>query len=71
MVVLRLVGLIGRKLIGGTWAGSMAGSWYIINKNKYMVLLSFSNGLISDNGTERRTSKNDRSRKYFPLDRSS
>lgn len=26
-----------RKLIGVTWAGSLGGSWYIINKNKYMV----------------------------------
>ena len=25
------------KLIGGTWAGSMAGSWYVINRNPYMV----------------------------------
>jgi len=25
------------KLIGGTWAGTMAGSWYLINKNKYMT----------------------------------
>jgi len=25
------------KLIAGTWAGTMAGSWYLINKNKYMT----------------------------------
>jgi hypothetical protein len=36
-----MVGCLGvvdfRKLIGGTWAGTMAGSWYLINRNKYLV----------------------------------
>ena len=43
----------------------MAGSWYVINKNKYMVCLTpYACGLQVDNRSERSTSENDCTRTY-------